>query len=95
MGLAVANRRHVSKDKGREETKRRLRCERAELDPIRLAEEIEKRLERIFNMVEKLEEDRADEIARASAQPVVGPVGKAPNPHKPNQPKPSAVCHES
>jgi hypothetical protein len=58
-----------------EETKRRLRETRAGLDPLDLAQDIEARLERIFAIVERLEEDRQDEIARATGHPPGGAVG--------------------
>lgn len=58
-----------------EETKRRLREERGGLDPLSLAADIEARLERIFALVERIEEDRQDEIQRAAAAPSGGPVG--------------------
>ena len=58
-----------------EETKRQLRAARAGLDPLTLAQDIEARLEEIFAIVERLEEDRQDEIQRASAHPAGGTVG--------------------
>lgn len=48
-----------------EETKSQLRATRAALDPMALAADIEARLGRIFVIVERIEEDRQDEIARA------------------------------
>ncbi|NJM39187.1 MAG: transposase family protein [Akkermansiaceae bacterium] len=49
-----------------DETKQRLRATRAALDPLDLAADIERRLAQIFVIVERLEEDRQDEIQRAS-----------------------------
>lgn len=56
-------------------TKRRLRTARAALDPFSLAEALEARLEQIFTLAERLDEDRQDEIQRAAAHPPGGPVG--------------------
>ncbi len=58
-----------------EETKRQLRAARARLDPLELAQDIEARLERIFAIVERIEEDRQDEIQRAADHPPGGTVG--------------------
>lgn len=58
-----------------EETKRLLRETRAGLDPLKLAQDVEARLERIFVVLERLEEDRQDEIERASAYPSGGTLG--------------------
>jgi hypothetical protein len=56
-------------------TKRRLRAVRAALDPLALAEDVEARLREIFAIVERIEEDRWDEIQRAAAHPTADPVG--------------------
>jgi hypothetical protein len=48
-----------------EETKIQLRATRRGLDPMDLAADIEARLGRIFTIVERIEEDRLDEMARA------------------------------
>ena len=58
-----------------EETKERLRATRSALDPMGLAADIERRLERIFAIVERIEEDRQDEIARAGWSGGGGAVG--------------------
>ena len=56
-------------------TKKWLRKTRSELDPISLAEDIEARLKEIFKIVERIEEDRAEEMAWAAEHPVGGPAG--------------------
>ena len=48
-----------------EETKAQLRATRAALDPMDLAADIEARLGRIFTIVERIEEDRQEEMDRA------------------------------
>lgn len=48
-----------------EETKVQLRATRSGLDPMDLAADIEARLGRIFAIVERIEEDRQDEMDRA------------------------------
>lgn len=48
-----------------EETKVQLRAIRAALDPMDLAADIEARLRKIFTIVERLEEDRQEEMDRA------------------------------
>ena len=48
-----------------EETKAQLRATRSALDPMDLAADIEARLARIFTLVERIEEDRQDEMNRA------------------------------
>jgi hypothetical protein len=48
-----------------EETKDQLRVTRAALDPMDLAADIEARLEKIFTIVERIEEDRQEEMERA------------------------------
>ena len=58
-----------------EETKAELRATRAALDPMDLAADIEARLARIFAVVERIEEDRQDEMRRAGEDAVVGTVG--------------------
>lgn len=58
-----------------EETKAQLRATRLALDPLTLAADIEARLARIFAIVERLEEDRQDEISRAGEAPWGGSVG--------------------
>lgn len=52
-----------------EETKIQLRATRSTLDPMTLAADIEARLKAIFTIVERIEEDRQDEIARAGSEP--------------------------
>lgn len=70
-----------------EETKIRLRGIRAALDPMDLAADIETRLGRIFGLVDRIEEDRQDEMERAGeragpgtvrADCVTAPVAGAP-----------------
>jgi hypothetical protein len=58
-----------------EETKAGLRATRAALDPMALAADIEARLARIFAVVERIEEDRQDEIWRAGEDSGGGTVG--------------------
>lgn len=58
-----------------EETKARLRVERAALDPMELAEDIEARLAEIFAVVERVEEERREEMERAGDLPASAPVG--------------------
>jgi len=79
-----------------EETKAGLRATRAALDPLDLAAEIESRLARIFVVVERLEEDRQDEIWRAGegagsgtvgADCVAAPVAIAPCASTPSAPR--------
>jgi hypothetical protein len=48
-----------------EETKAQLRATRAALDPMDLAADIEARLGKIFTIVERIEEDRQEEMERA------------------------------
>ena len=48
-----------------EETKAQLRATRSALDPMDLAADIEARLARIFTLVERIEEDRQEEMERA------------------------------
>ena len=48
-----------------EETKAQLRATRCGLDPMDLADDIEARLGRIFTLVERIEEDRQEEMDRA------------------------------
>ena len=60
-----------------EETKTQLRATRAALDPMELAADIEARLGRIFAIVERIEEDRQDEIERAWEPPGIGTVRAA------------------
>lgn len=57
------------------ETKTRLRAMRAALDPMDLAADIEARLGRIFAVVERLDEDRQDEMERAGELPGIASVG--------------------
>lgn len=58
-----------------ETTKHQLRATRATLDPMALAADVETRLGRIFAIVQRLEEDRQDEIARAGEPPWGGTAG--------------------
>jgi hypothetical protein len=58
-----------------EETKTRLRTIRASLDPMALAADIEARLGGIFAVVERLDEERQDEMERAGELPGIGTVG--------------------
>ena len=60
-----------------EEIRNQLRTTRAALDPMDLAADIEARLERIFAIVARIEEDRQDEIERAGEQPGIGAAGAA------------------
>jgi hypothetical protein len=48
-----------------EETKEKLRQIRAGLDPLSLADEVERRLGEIFEIVERIEEERWEEMERA------------------------------
>ncbi len=48
-----------------EETKEKLRQNRASYDPLMLSQDIENRLKEIFGRVERIERDRAEEWARA------------------------------
>ena len=52
-----------------EETKVQLRAMRAALDPMDLAADVELRLGKIFSIVERIEEDRQEEMARAGEIP--------------------------
>jgi hypothetical protein len=66
-----------------EETKEGLRRIRAGLDPMDLAEEVERRLEEIFAIVDRIEEERLDEMERAGERPArpdcaAAPVAPAP-----------------
>lgn len=56
------------------QTKSRLRKTRAQLDPMDLAEEVEARLKEIFAIVERIEEDRREEMEWAGE----APAGRAP-----------------
>jgi hypothetical protein len=55
-----------------EETKDQLRVTRAALDPMDLAADIEARLEKIFTIVERIEEDRQEEMERAGESHPLG-----------------------
>ena len=70
-----------------EETKDQLRVTRAALDPMDLAADIEARLGKIFTIVERIEEDRQEEMERAGESP---PCGK-PCQNHPKEPKPNQV----
>ncbi len=60
-----------------EETKVQLCATRAALDPMDLAADIEARLEKIFTIVERIEEDRQEEMERAGeSHPLGGPQGR-------------------
>lgn len=60
-------------EKVSEATKQQLRKKRGELDPIELAEEVERRLSEIFEIVERIEEERWEERERAGeSREVVG-----------------------
>lgn len=52
-----------------EETKERLRRTREELDPMELAEDVERRLKEIFEVVERIEEERWEEMELAGEAP--------------------------
>jgi hypothetical protein len=52
-----------------EETKEKLRQIRAGLDPLSLADEVERRLGEIFEIVERIEEERWEEMERAGEGP--------------------------
>lgn len=52
-------------EKVSEATKKQLREKRSELDPLELAEEVERRLSEIFQIVERIEEERWEEKERA------------------------------
>ncbi|MFN9410635.1 MAG: hypothetical protein ACK6AY_15120, partial [Akkermansiaceae bacterium] len=52
-------------EKVSEVVKASLRLKRSELDPLDLAEEVERRLGEIFRLVERIEEDRWEEMERA------------------------------
>jgi hypothetical protein len=68
-----------------EQTKHRLHRVRAGLDPLAPAQDIETRLEEIFAIAERLEEDGQDEIERALAHPPGGAAGasaKSPPSHE-------------
>ena len=76
-----------------EETKDQLRVTRAALDPMDLAADIEARLGKIFTIVERIEEDRQEEMERAGeSHPLRKTLSKPPERTKT---KPSAECHES
>lgn len=52
-----------------DEVKETLRQTRANLDPLSLAEEVEQRLSEIFKLVERIEEERWEEMERAGEHP--------------------------
>ena len=52
-------------EKVSETTKKQLQENRNELDPLELAEEVERRLGEIFQIVERIEEERWEERERA------------------------------
>ena len=58
-----------------EETKVQLCATRAALDPMDLAADIEARLEKIFTIVERIEEDRQEEMERAGESHPLGAAG--------------------
>lgn len=66
-----------------EGAKEKLRQTRAGLDPMGLADEVERRLAEIFDIVERIEDERWDEMERAGERParpdcVAAPVAAAP-----------------
>lgn len=67
-----------------EETKEKLRQTRAGLDPMSLADEVERRLGEIFEIVERIEEERWEEMERAGERPARAqtPVKAASTKHK-------------
>lgn len=67
-----------------EETKEKLRQIRAGLDPMSLADEVERRLGEIFEIVERIEEERWEEMERAGEGPARAetPVKAASTKHK-------------
>ena len=69
-----------------EETKVQLRATRRGLDPMDLAADIEARLARIFTLVERIEEDRQDEMDRAGK---THPQRKSLSTPPPKNPKPN------
>jgi len=74
-----------------EETKVQLRAMRAAFDPMDLAADVGLRLGKIFSIVERIEEDRQEEMARAGEippQPPQRPCGKPCQTH-PKEPKPT------
>lgn len=76
-----------------EEIKDQLRVTRAALDPMDLAADIEARLGMIFTIVERIEEDRQEEMERAGeSHPLRKTLSKPPERTKT---KSSAECHES
>ncbi len=75
------------------ETKAQLHATRAALDPMDLAADIEARLGKIFSIVERIEEDRQEEMERAGeTHPQRKTLSKPPQRTKT---KPSTGCHES
>ena len=57
-----------------------------------LAEEVERRLAEIFAIVERIEEERLDEMERAGERPARKPKSKQ---HQPTANQPRSGCHES
>jgi cobalamin biosynthesis protein CobD/CbiB len=53
----------------------RLRAQRAALDPMKLAEDVEARLAAIFAVVGRVEGERREEMERAGEVPASAPVG--------------------
>ena len=88
-----------------ESTKEKLRQTRAGLDPIDLAGEVERRLEKIFSLVERIEEERWEEMERAGEAPVgsgsagedcvASPVAIAPRASTPSTPAESLATSPS
>jgi hypothetical protein len=88
-----------------EETKDQLRVTRAALDPMDLAADIEARLGKIFTIVERIEEDRQEEMERAGeSHPLRAAAGAdcvtalrktLSKPPERTKTKPRAGCHES
>ncbi len=75
-------------DYGSEETKYQLRATRATLDPMDLAADIEARLGKIFTIVERIEEDRQEEVERAGeSHPLRAAAGADCGKPRQNHPK--------
>ena len=88
--------RLIACEKVSEATKKQLQDKRSKLDPIELAKEVERRLGEIFQIVERIEEDRREERERAGESPegsgdfsaaadcVTAPVAPAPSAFTPS-----------